>query len=372
MTSLGRFLTVWRTVVVRDREIIDGVVHPNHRGPSPELSQALDEWPGSYYWAEEDGAGRLVLIRTLAPPPKEKWWLHTLLFVVSFATVWMGGALLAGAELTSAIPLVPYLARVITVVPEWSELGAGVGLDFALALMGMLLAHELGHYVLAKRYSISVSPPYFLPAPFWFFPVGTFGAFIRLRSPVVDRRQLMDVGAAGPWAGFAVAIVALVVGLQRSEVLAEPGVTAQLIMIGDQRLYLGDSLVIAWARQWLVGEGTVVLHPIALAGWFGVLVTMLNLLPLGQLDGGHVVYALLREHQRSVALFCWIVLLIMGFQFFYGWWVWAGLVLLMGGGRIGHPTVMDRYRRLPKGRRALGWATLALLVVTFTPSPFVP
>jgi membrane-associated protease RseP (regulator of RpoE activity) len=334
------------------------------------LADALEQWPGSYYWAEEDGEGRLVLIRTLAPPPRERWWLHTLLFAVSFATVWMGGALLAGAELTSAIPLVPYLARVITVIPEWSELGSGVGLDFAIALMGMLLAHEMGHYVLARRYSINASPPYFLPAPFWFFPVGTFGAFIRLRSPVVDRRQLMDVGAAGPWAGFVVALVALVVGLQQSAVLAEPGLTAQLIMIGDEPLYLGDSLILAWVRGWLVGEGTVVLHPVALAGWFGVLVTMLNLLPLGQLDGGHVVYALLREHQKSVALFCWIALLIMGFSFF-GWWVWAGLVLLMGGGRIGHPTVMDRYRPLPKSRRALGWATLVLLILTFTPSPFL-
>ena len=365
MRDLPRFLTVWRTMVVRDREIVDGVVRPQHRGPSMELKRALREWPGSYYWAEGDGDGRLVLIRILSPPMKERWWLHLLLFVVSFGTVWMGGALLAGAQVAP----IPVLGDVRAIADWVVQLKAGVGLDFAIALMGILLAHEMGHYVLARRYSINASPPYFLPAPPWINFIGTFGAFIRLRSPVLDRRQLMDVGAAGPWAGFVITVVALIIGLRLSEVLPDSGATHQVIMLGDLRLYLGDSLITAGARRFVVGEGTLLLHPLALAGWLGVLVTTLNLLPLGQLDGGHVLYALIRDQQRPVGLVVWVVLLILGFEF-WGWWLWAGFTLILGGGKIGHPTVLDRHRPLPKSRRLAGWATILLLVVTFTPVPF--
>lgn len=364
MTVPSDFLSVWRTIVVRDREIIDGTVRSEHLGPSSEFDAALKEWPGTHYWTPADGEGRIVLIRSLASQ-KERWWLHLILFLFSFATVWMGGALLSGADVRVTLPLIA-----TETLAEWlHHLRGGIGLDFAIALMGILLAHEMGHYVAAKRYGINASPPYFLPAPPWINFIGTFGAFIRLRSPVVDRRQLMDVGAAGPWAGFAVAIAALTVGLGQSEVIPQVGPAPLVVMFGDARVFLGDSLITNWARHLLVGDGTVVLSPLAQAGWFGVLVTMLNLMPLGQLDGGHVLFALVRDRQRLVGLLTWVYLLFLGREF-WGWWLWAGFTLLLGGGRIGHPTVLDSVSRLPTSRSLLGLATILLLVVTFTPIPF--
>ncbi|MFQ5704545.1 MAG: site-2 protease family protein [Gemmatimonadales bacterium] len=368
MIPLGGMLSVWRTMVVRDREIVDGLVAPEFRGPSPELRRALEEWPGSHYWADGDGESRIVLIRSLSPPRRERWWLHIGLFSISFLTVWMGGALLSGVHVVLPIPILrdfPFASRALI---DWvAQLRAGAGLDFAIALMAILLAHEMGHYILARRYSINVSPPYFLPAPPWMNFIGTFGAFIRLRSPVVDRQQLMDVGAAGPWAGFLVALIAMMIGLANSELLPG-GAGDQIVIFGQLQIHLGDSLITHAARRLMVGDGTVLLHPLAQAGWFGVLVTMLNLLPLGQLDGGHVLYALVGSRQRLFGLFVWVSLLVLGAQF-PGWWLWAAFTLLLGGGRIGHPTVLDRHRPLPRRRRPIGWATVVLFVVTFTPVP---
>ncbi len=209
----------------------------------------------------------------------------------------------------------------------------------------------------------------------WNF-IGTFGAFIRLRSPVVDRRQLMDVGAAGPWAGFVVAAVALVVGLARSTVLPTDGPSGQLVMFGNLQLFLGDSPFMYALRELIVGDGTVLLHPLAFAGWLGLFVTMLNLIPLGQLDGGHVLYALLGRWQARLGVVVWLGLVVLGIVsarhgLLQGmlWWVWAALIIMLGRGRLAHPQVLDRERPLPSNRRPLGWATVVLLILTFTPIP---
>jgi len=372
LSSLTPFLLWWRTTLARDREIVDAVVDPAHVGPSAEFQAALDDWPGTYYWAESDGPGRLVLTRALTPQPGERWWLHAVLFAVTFLTVWMGGALLSGSSLPWAFPF----SREFTLVPQlmW-ELVAELftvraGLDFAVALMAILLCHEMGHYAMAKRYGIDVSPPYFLPSPPVLNFIGTFGAFIRLRSPIVDRQQLMDVGAAGPWAGFVVALIALLVGLANSEVVADVGPSAQLITVAHVHLYLGDSAITYALRHLLIGEGTVLLHPLAFAGWVGIFVTMLNLLPLAQLDGGHILYALIGKHQAKVGLTVWIALIGMGFlEGQWWWWLWAFLILVLGRGSLAHPQVLDRYRPLTSNRRPIGWLTLVLLVVTFSPVP---
>lgn len=381
MNPLSRYFLWWRTTVVRDREIVDAVVHPDHRGPSAELAAALETWPGTHYWARDDGDGRLVLIRALARRSHERWWLHTTLFLVTFLTVWMGGTLLAGSPAPLAFPFSTNLALVPDLIDALAAdfVALGPALDFAMALMAILLAHESGHYLLAKRYGINASPPYFLPAPPAVNFIGTFGAFIRLRSPIVDRRQLMDVGAAGPWAGFVVAVVALVGGLLRSHVLpGDPG-SGQLILLLDRQIHLGDSPIMYVARQLLVGDGVVVLHPLALAGWIGMFVTMLNLLPLAQLDGGHVLYALVGRRQAIWGTVTWWGMIVLGVAFWrwlpphsweaLWWWVWAALILVLGRGRLAHPEVLDRYRALPRSRRPLGWATLLLFAVTFTPVP---
>jgi Zn-dependent protease len=367
VNSLSRFFIYWRTVVVRDREIVDAVVHPDHRGPSPELRVALEAWPGPRYWADDDGEGHLVLIRVLSKPRGERWWLHAGLFLVTFGTVWMGGALITGSPLS-----IPFARDLFLLGPSllgwFQDLRPGLG--FAIALMGILLAHEAGHYVLARRYDIDTSPPYFLPFPPMINIIGTLGAFIRLRSPIADRRQLLDIGAAGPWAGFVVALVVLVVGLLQAEVAPEAsGPTPQYIVASGLHIYLGDSPVMHVLRRLLVGEGTVALGTVAFAGWIGLFVTMLNLLPMGQLDGGHVLYALMGDRQRRVApvLFVGVLLLATVWRF---WLFWAILILILGRGRLAHPSVLDRHRPLPRRRRWFGWATLLLFVATFTPAPF--
>lgn len=369
MKSLTPFFAYWRSTQMRDREIVDAVVAPAHRGPSPQLRAALQEWPGVHYWVAGDGEGRLMLVRLLGNPHPERWWLHGLLFVATFVTMGMAGAMLAGvAPGTPAIRLseLPSAGRAVL---DWL-LALRPGLEFAMALMAILLAHETGHYLTAKHYGINASPPYFLPAPpLWNF-VGTFGAFIRLRSPVVDRQQLLDVGAAGPWAGFLVAMIMLVTGLLVSQpVPALEAAAPQLVMVGGTPLYLGDSLIMAAARRLLSDGGVVLLHPLALAGWLGLLVTMLNLLPLGQLDGGHVLYALIGRRQAWIGRAVWLALLVLGF-WFWGWWVWALFTVILGRGSLAHPTVLDRHRPVPASRRPYGWASTFLFVITFTPVPF--
>ena len=356
------FLKFWRTSIALDREVVDAVVRDGCN--RDQLNDALELWPGTHYWSTAEGPDRLVLIRALAPAPREWWWLHIALFVSTFITVWMGGVLFVGsngpamaaADATMWVRMLDWLA------------GSGPGLGFAVSLVGLLLAHEMGHYVLAARYHINASPPFFLPAP----PViaGTLGAFIRLRSPIVDRQQLFDVGAAGPWAGAVISIGVLVIGLMKSQVFPEMvGVSNQFVSIHNMQFYLGDSLLMAGLKSLVVGPGTVALHPLAVAGWCGLFVTMLNLFPLGQLDGGHVLFALVGKHQRWIG---WLSLVGLGFLgFYYGryWWLWGGLILLLGRGQLAHPSVVEPHRPVPKSRWVLGILTILLFVVTFSPDP---
>jgi hypothetical protein len=383
VNAVTPYLRWWRTIVTGDREILEAVVDPAHDGPSPELEAALASWPGMHYWSRDAGGKRLVLIRRLTSMPRERWWLHALLFVLTFITVWMGGAYLASGSVVLGLPAGFDLGRIPDmlrgVVDQFRPMPPG--LDFAMALMAILLAHESGHYLCARWYGLNASPPFFLPAPPPLLPVffiGTFGAFIRLRHPVVDRRQLMDVGAAGPWAGFAVALVALIAGLQRSTIVPEIGPSDQFVLLAaEYRMYLGSSLLFDVLRDRFAGTGTVLLHPLAFAGWLGLFVTMLNLLPLGQLDGGHVLFALLGKRQTVVSTAAWFGLLALGIVVgqhagpltAWFWWTWAGLLLLFGRGRVAHPSILDRHRPLPRSRQILGWLTLLLFAVTFSPVP---
>jgi Zn-dependent protease len=365
---LTPYFRYWRTILAADREVVEAVVRPEHDGPSAELGDALKAWPGTFYWSVREPQGRLVLVPPLRAPRSERWWLHALLFVVTFATVFAGGAMLGAGPIS-----LDSSSGGFGLLDSVRGLSGNLvpGFSFALGLMGILLVHELGHYALAKRYHVDSSPPYFLPAPWQLNFIGTFGAFIRLRSPIVDRRQLIDIGAAGPWTGFVLSVVILVIGLLNStELAAVSGPTLQFVDVGSQRIFFGDSILMNVARTWLVGEGTVLLHPIALAGWVGLLVTMLNLLPLGQLDGGHVLYALIGRHQAMAGRLTLVGMFVLG-RWVWGWWlVWAALVLILGRGRIAHPSVLDPHRPIPSNRIVLGLLTAALFIVTFTPAPF--
>ena len=223
------------------------------------------------------------------------------------------------------------------------------GLPFAAALVTILLVHELGHYLTCLRYRVSASLPYFLPAPL-LSPVGTFGAFIRIRSRFPDRRALFDIGASGPWAGFVVALAATVIGLTHSTVLATPQEW--------HGFACGDSLLTAFLTRIVlhVDSAVVVLHPVAFAGWFGLFVTSLNLLPVGQLDGGHVLYATLGRPTPRIAALLIAFLVWLGVRGFPGWLLWAAIITVLLS--LGHPPTDDDRRPLDPARRLAALATL--------------
>jgi membrane-associated protease RseP (regulator of RpoE activity) len=233
------------------------------------------------------------------------------------------------------------------------------GIPFSFTLLLILGAHEFGHYFMSRRHYIDVTLPYFIPAPSF---IGTFGAFIKMKSPIMDRRILLDIGAAGPIAGLIVAVPVLLVGLYLSEVRVEAV---------DSGMNLGSSLLFS-LLSWVVhgslpDEANLILHPVAFSGWIGLLVTSLNLLPVGQLDGGHVAYAVLGSRHRLVAKGVIAVLVAVGIFGWIGWLVWAGIIIIMG---VNHPPVIYDWIPLDERRRNIGWMTLAVFVLTFTPIPF--
>ncbi len=236
------------------------------------------------------------------------------------------------------------------------------GISFAATLLLILVTHELAHYVYSKRHCVPASLPLFIPG----LPllVGTFGAIIRVRGQIVERKALFDIGISGPLAGFAVALVALVVGLHWSQV--EMGISSA------SPFYVGRSILIDWCISLVLGDlprgASVNLHPIAEAAWFGLFVTCLNLIPIGQLDGGHVAYALWGGRQRTIAFWVIPVLLVLGYLGWQGWWLWVFLSTLLG---VGHPPIPDPASPLGLTRIWLGRATVLLFILIFTPFPIV-
>jgi membrane-associated protease RseP (regulator of RpoE activity) len=232
------------------------------------------------------------------------------------------------------------------------------GIPFSFTLMAILAIHELGHYFVSRRRHIRVTLPYFIPAP---SILGTFGAFIKMKSPVPDKRTLLDIGVAGPLAGFAIALPALIIGLFLSRVT--PSTHAGGIILGDSVLLKLLSFLIVGP---IPADYDLFLHPVAFAGWIGTLVTALNLLPLGQLDGGHVAYALLGKRQHWLARIVFFALIILGF-FWQGWLFWALLILIMG---MRHPAPLDDWTPLDGRRKALGLLAFLILAMCFIPVPF--
>lgn len=361
----------WRTHTLGRREYTEALVAPEHRGPSPVLGRALAAWPGRYYWADPEHT-QLVLVRPLGAERRERWVLHAALFVLTIVCALGAGAALAGGW----TPADPGGAGVVSdglrffeqLGGRWRDIVAGW--PFAVPLLGILLIHELGHYFAARRYAIDASPPFFIPVPPTLSPIGSLGAFIRLRSPVLDRRQLLDVGAAGPLAGFALTLAVLVWGFATSHADAALGPGRSFIMLAGERIGLGDSLLIAgFRRLWLPGAPSVHLSLPAFAGWVGAFVTGLNLLPLSQLDGGHVLYGLVGRRQARVGFAVVVVLLGLA-QLSWNWYVWVALALFVGGGGWAHPSVLAPARPVPTGRRWIGWVSVLVFVVTFVPVPF--
>jgi Zn-dependent protease len=364
----GTFET-WRVIRLGSREFTDAIVAPAHRGPSPPLADALAGWPGRWYWSDRD-RGHLVLVRPVGTDRRERWWFHTLLFGLTVVCALGAGLALGGEPMpaTGALGGTADFARRI-MDGGWHFLSGGW--PFAVPLLAILLVHELGHYLAARRYAIDASPPYFLPVPPTLSPIGSFGAFLRLRSPVLDCRQLLDVGAAGPLAGFAVTLAMLAWGYAVSERM-EPGLEPlrTFVMIGGEPLALGDSLLTAAFREvFHPRTASLQLSLPAFAAWVGAFVTGLNLLPLSQLDGGHVLYAMFGRRQATVGFVTLIVLLVLA-RYSWNWYVWVAFALLVGGGGWAHPSVVDVTRGVEPPRRRIGWLAIAVFVLTFVPIPF--
>ncbi len=268
--------------------------------------------------------------------------INIVLFVATFITTAMAGAFQAGAD------------------PLSEPASIREGFPFAVTLLSILLTHEMGHYVLSAVHGVRATLPYFIPAPPFF--VGTFGAFIRMQTRPASRRALFDIGAAGPWAGLIVAIPAVLVGLRLSEV--------RPLGLNEGGLVLGDSLLFSFLTRLALGttsdQATIMLHPVALAGWFGLFVTFLNLLPIGQLDGGHVIYALFGRWHRWISRGLIVVIVFLGLHGWQGWFVWVVLLLFIG---LDHPPPEDAWTPLDGRRRVAAWLTIGALVVTFMPNP---
>jgi membrane-associated protease RseP (regulator of RpoE activity) len=267
--------------------------------------------------------------------------LHLALLVATMVTTTLAGTRMAGVEPTSLGSL-------------------AAGLPFSVTLLSILVTHEAGHYLMCRRHGIAASLPYVLPAPPGFL-LGTFGAVIRVRSRFPDRRALFDMGAAGPWAGFVVAVIAMVVGLRLSSV--DPTLPqGPVVMLGDSLLTAFLARVVLHAQP-----DTVMLHPVAFAAWAGLLVTSLNLLPAGQLDGGHVLYAARGRRTALLPLLLMAVLIwlaVTGSPFWIVWSIVAGAMLFLG-----HPATLDDARPLGPGRMLGAALSLLLFVVTFVPEP---
>jgi len=233
-----------------------------------------------------------------------------------------------------------------------------LGIPFSFTLLGILLAHELGHYFACRYYGINASYPYFIPAP---TIIGTLGAFIRIRSPISHRTALFDVGIAGPVVGFLFAVPALVLGILYSKVV--PGAQADAAIVFGNPLLVKGLIALLWPG---VPAGDLLMHPVARAAWVGLFATALNLLPAGQLDGGHIVYSVASDKHRRISLAVVIALLPLAI-FWAGWIFWSVLLLLIG---FRHPPLLDRWEPLNRTRRA--WAAVALVIflLCFTPMPF--
>ena len=238
--------------------------------------------------------------------------------------------------------------------------GPVAGVRLVVAVIAIMLSHEMGHYLACRRYGVDASLPYFIPFPLHM--VGTFGAFIRIRSPFPDRRVLFDVGIAGPLAGFVVCLPVLALGILEAHV-------APATLEGG--LGLGEPLLFQWAtallRPGLPENATLLIGPLGMAAWFGLLMTALNLMPIGQLDGGHVVYALVRQRATlvsSVSLAASLVLVYLR----PSWLFWSALLLVLSRP---HPPTLHDARPIGTARVVVGIIGLLVFVVSFTPEPIL-
>lgn len=340
--------------------------------------QSLDVTP---LFRVEEGSETIILMKGIVRPKPSNPWINLILFIVTGISVVFAGTLFEyRGPLTSDInTILPFL------LPSLLR-----GFAFAGSLLAILLAHEFGHYLAARYHRSAVTLPYFIPFPF--SPFGTMGAFIQLKEPPKNKRILLDIGIAGPLAGLVIAIPLCFLGLYLSEVDTLPLFLSQgqaISLEGNSLLYLlmkfivfgqwlpapidlgGMNPLLYWLRYFFTGQPVpygsldVLLHPVAWAGWAGLLITALNLIPAGQLDGGHIIYSLFGRKSRIILPFVLVALIILG-TVWSGWWLWAFIIFLMGRA---HAEPLDQITPLDSRRKALAIFGLVVFVLVFTPIP---
>ncbi len=303
----------------------------------------------------------------VAPPPasprpsffaKPRVWLNATLFALTAASTFFVGVGWSSNYLyAEALSRHPELAGAVR---PWRDPAVlALSLLYAVALLGILLGHEMGHYLTCRRNGLHATLPFFIPAPTL---IGTMGAFIKITSPITRKRQLFDVGLAGPLMSFGLSVPALAIGLAFSK--SVPALPS------DGALYFGDPLLAKiLAAVFFPGAGAgedLILHPVAFAGWVGLLVTAMNLFPLGQLDGGHVSYAVFGPRARTISRIFIGLFVVMGIFFWLGWLVWAVLILTLG---LRHPRTWDEDAPLGRKRTLLAVFALVMFILSFIPDP---
>ncbi len=289
---------------------------------------------------------------------KKRIWLNIILFVVTVLSTFFVG-------ITWSLSF-----KYADVIAQNSQVDLGIkifedpqiiflSIVYAVVLIGILLSHELGHFLTCQYYRIDATLPYFIPAPTL---IGTLGAFIKIKSPITRKQQLFDIGVAGPLTGFILSVPALIYGLSLSK--AVPAIPR------EGSLIFGEPLILKIAGSVIFKDVPpdfdIILHPVAFAGWVGIFVTALNLFPVGQLDGGHVAYALLGPKSKNLAKVFIGVFVFMGAFFWIGWFIWTFIILLLG---LKHPRVVDESTPLSLRRKFLGFVVLVIFILSFIPDP---
>ena len=318
------------------------------------MSESTSPVPTTLEWDQQPQPQVWVI-----PAPRPRWWLHILLLAATFLSTLVVGARIY-ANFATQQPAFSFNDDSIPLFPvEWMwQAPARLmhGLPFSLTLMFILLAHEMGHYLYARHYRVYATPPFFIPFPSL---IGTLGAFIRIKGPIPNRKALFDIGIAGPIAGFIPACAAVLVGLSLSHALVVSGAPLENQPGFPRAFYLAARLL-----HLRVPLESLSLHPIAVAGWVGMFATALNLLPGGQLDGGHILFAVFPKLHRWVSLAVVIALVPLAKYCWIGWLLWAVVLWLTSH----HPPIARR-PEIPTARKWCAVLAIAMLVLSFTPAP---
>jgi Predicted membrane-associated Zn-dependent proteases 1 len=349
-------------------------------GAYDRLTDALKPFHFTPLFRKDENTQLILLIPEIPEPKPARNWINLLAFVLTVLSVIVSGAYYSS---NTTFPTDPW---------QWIIAVLKAGWPFAVSLIAILGIHEMGHYIASRAHGVKATLPLFIPLPMT--QLGTLGAFISMRSVPKNKRVLMDIGAAGPIAGFVASLVVLWIGLSQSSLATLPlafpaGQGVQ--MEGNSLVYLlmkylhfglllpqptgnltGTALLLHWLRYFFTGTPSplgsldVTISPVAWAGWVGLLVTSLNLIPAGQLDGGHVFHLLFgQKNAKKVLPVILIALVALGFAW-SGWWLWAVLVFLFG--RV-YAEPLDQITELDGKRRLIGILALIIFIITFSPIP---